>query len=193
MRWFSSDWHLGHGNVIKFSDRPFQSTQEMNSTILKNMYAPLKKGDILYYLGDLSWSKSAYERAFDELPDGVTFVWILGNHDKRDWSQFKSRVEIITDLKEIKIGNNPITLCHYPMLTWNKSHFNSWMLYGHHHKKGHGDAGIVEKTVGKMLNINCEFNDYKPYSESDIIRIMNAKPDNWDYIKEEERCSYQKR
>ena len=185
MKYFSSDWHLGHGSVIKFSNRPFQSTQEMNDTILKNMYAPLKKGDILYYLGDLSWSKSGYNRVFDELPEGVTFVWILGNHDKKEWKAYKGRVQEITDFKEIKIGQQSVTLCHYPMLTWNKSHYNSWQLYGHHHNNSHGFEQIDNKTMGKMLNVNCEFNDYKPYSERDIIKIMENKPDNWDYIKEE--------
>ena len=184
MKWFSSDWHLGHGNVIKFSDRPFASVQEMNTTILKNMYAPLKKGDILYYLGDLSWSKSAYERAFDELPEGVEFVWILGNHDKKQWKQFKHLATSVADFKEINISGTLVTLCHYPMLTWNKSHYNSWMLFGHHHNKSHGTHEIEQRTMGKMLNVNCEFNDYKPYSEMDLARIMAEKPNNWDYIED---------
>ena len=185
MKYFSSDWHLGHGGVIKFSDRPFVSTQEMNSTILKNMYSVLKKGDILYYLGDLAWSKSAYYRAFDELPDGVDFVWVLGNHDKKEWKQFEHRATQVVDLKEIYIGKNPVTLCHYPMLTWNKSHYNAWMLYGHHHANSHGCNQIKEKSIGKMLNVNCEFNNYMPYSENDIIKIMEKKPNNWDYINKE--------
>jgi hypothetical protein len=34
-----------------------------------------------------------------------------------------------------------------------------------------------------MLNVNLEFNNFMPYSEIDIKRIMESKPDNWDYIK----------
>lgn len=26
-----------------------------------------------------------------------------------------------------------ITLCHYSMRSWNKSHYASWCLFGHHH------------------------------------------------------------
>lgn len=183
MKWFSSDWHLGHGNVIKFSERPFQSVQEMDDTILENMFSKLNRGDIFYFLGDLSWSKPSYEKAFRSIPDGVDFHWILGNHDNKGWKQYKTKTASISNFKEIKIGNNPVTLCHYPMLTWNKSHYNAWMLFGHHHNKSHGFEHILEKTVGKMLNVNCEFNDYKPYSELDVIRIMEQNTDNWDLIK----------
>jgi calcineurin-like phosphoesterase family protein len=185
MKYWSSDWHLGHGNVIRFLDRPFESVQEMNDTILKNMFSPLKKGDEFFFLGDLSWSKSAYQRVFDELPSGVSFHWLLGNHDLKEYKKWEFYCTSISELKHIKVKGITIALCHYPMVTWNKSHFNSYMLFGHHHAKGHGIQNLQQHTEGKMLNVNCEFNDYKPYSENDIIRIMENKPNNWDLIEKD--------
>ena len=183
MKWFSSDWHLGHANVIRFSDRPFKSVEEMNKEIIRRMFAPMKKGDDLYLLGDLSWSEEGYEMIFAEADrKGVNIHWILGNHDQKEYRKYRNRVKSITDYREIKVQGHSVTLCHYPMLTWNKSHFDAWMLFGHHHTSGHGDSKIKELTKGKMLNVNCEFNDYKPYSENDIIRIMESRPHNWDFI-----------
>jgi calcineurin-like phosphoesterase family protein len=81
MWYFSSDWHLGHENVIRFSKRPFSSVEQMDSAIIKNMTSPLKRGDEFFFLGDLSWNIPVGERFFYSLPEGVQFHWILGNHD----------------------------------------------------------------------------------------------------------------
>lgn len=31
MIWFTSDTHFGHENVLKFTDRPWETIQQMNS------------------------------------------------------------------------------------------------------------------------------------------------------------------
>jgi calcineurin-like phosphoesterase family protein len=59
MKYFSSDWHLFHRNVIKFSDRPFKTLDEMNQEIIRRAFSKLKAGDSLYLLGDISWNEEA--------------------------------------------------------------------------------------------------------------------------------------
>ncbi len=154
----------------------------MNEKIIANILSVVKSGDEIYHLGDLASKRYYLDHFFDRLPFDVKFHWIIGNHD-RGWENFKKRCTSTSFLKDIKVNGNPITLCHYPMLTWNKSHYGAWMLYGHHHKNSHGSKEIEKLARGKMLNVNVEFNDYKPYSEKDIENIMNGKPDNWDLIK----------
>jgi len=34
--WFTSDYHLGHANIIKYCNRPFKGIDQMNSTIIRN-------------------------------------------------------------------------------------------------------------------------------------------------------------
>lgn len=183
MKWFTSDWHLGHENVMRFSDRPFGSINEMNEKIINNMLEACQPGDELFFLGDLAWRRYAFDAFFERWPKNVNFHWILGNHDK-NWQPFKKQCASIGDMKKTKIGdNNVVIMCHYPMLTWDRSHYNSWQLFGHHHQQSHGTAELDKMTNGKMLNVNLEWNDFKPYSETDIIRIMRTKPDNWDLIK----------
>lgn len=183
MIYITSDFHLDHTNVLKFSKRPFSSIEEMNRTIIKNILDVIKPGDIFYFLGDLAWSKKAYEDFFARWPRNVEFHWVLGNHDKKAWKQYKHHTTSVTDIKEIYIEKNPITLCHYPMLTWNKSHYNAFMLFGHHHENSHGTDQLDKLACGKMLNVNVEFHDYKPWSEKEILEYMNKRADNWDLIK----------
>lgn len=176
MKYFSSDWHLSHDKVIGFSNRPFSSIRKMDETILRNMLSPLKKGDIFYFLGDLSLDRDITKRVLDSIPKGVTFVWILGNHDKV--VTVNNNIEI-TRMKEIKIGKKCVTLCHYPMKLWNKSQHNSWQLFGHIHK---GETFRQFPINGKMLNVNCEYHNYKPWTEMEITQYMENMPDNFDYL-----------
>jgi calcineurin-like phosphoesterase family protein len=50
--WFTSDFHLGHRNIIRYCNRPFDSTDDMDATILANLNKKVGENDILYFLGD---------------------------------------------------------------------------------------------------------------------------------------------
>jgi len=182
VKYFTSDWHLSHESIIKFSKRPFGSIEEMDDAIIKNVLSVLKDGDSIYFLGDLSWRAEATFKFFNQLSGGVSFFWILGNHDK-GWQKYKNRCASVNQTMETKIRGNNVFLCHYPMVSWNKSHYNSWQLFGHHHKHMDTEKQLDEIIQGKMLNVNLEFNDFKMFSEDDVYEIMMRKKDNWDLIK----------
>ena len=173
---------IGHANVINYSERPYDDINQMNDSIINMVVKTVKAGDEIYFLGDLGKSKEVIKRFFNLLPRNVAFHWIKGNHDKKLYNCVSDRLASLSEIKEVSLNKHKVILCHYPMVTWNQSHRNSWMLYGHHHKNGHGIKGLAERTTGKMLNVNLEFNNCKMYSEIDIIHIMKAMGDNWDYI-----------
>lgn len=195
MKWFSSDWHLGHSKTIEMGSRPFKDVEEMDNKIIENMFVDVKRGDDFYFLGDMAWNVANIIRVLEvAAKKKIRFHWILGNHDFRFVKQFQGKIKqynqlnSMHDMFEVKLtdkeGNHyPTILCHYPMLTWNKSHYNSFLLFGHHHRKTHKAEEIAKfEQNGKMLNVCCEFHDYKPVNELDIIEIMSKRPNNWDYI-----------
>jgi len=53
MIFFTADQHLGHRGIISMQNRPFDSIEEMNRTILTNYNAVVHKDDTVYILGDV--------------------------------------------------------------------------------------------------------------------------------------------
>lgn len=186
MDWFFSDTHFGHEYAFKLRNRDsvISDFKEFESFIINNILSPLKAGDNLYCLGDLSFKYNEVLKNFlDKLAElKVNFHWIEGNHDKKIYSH--KAIVYKGAIKDIKIEDQYITLCHYPMYIWNKSHRNSWQLFGHIHKNDFTDKTFPYENLGKQLNVNIEFHDFKPYSFLEIKEIMNTKKDNFDLIKE---------
>ena len=84
MKWFSSDWHLSHAGVIRMSNRPFSSVEEMDETIIQNTLSKLKKGDDLYLLGDISMKREPTIAALKRLKEArINAHIVIGNHDAK--------------------------------------------------------------------------------------------------------------
>ncbi|UTY40724.1 hypothetical protein NMU03_08205 [Allocoprobacillus halotolerans] len=54
MIYFTSDLHLGHENIIRLNDRPFENVEDMNRVLIQNWNSFVKKNDFIYILGDLT-------------------------------------------------------------------------------------------------------------------------------------------
>ena len=147
--------------------------------MIEKFNSKVGKKDLTYFLGDFSWSAPA--QFLDRL--NGEFVFIRGNHDKQRISHPKI-LKWVDGYQDIKVPVSPedaqkITLCHYPMRTWNCSHYNAWELYGHHHTKT--DFG------GKTLNCSVDNLDYNPISLSELIEYMSKRENNWDFLNKYEK------
>lgn len=174
MKWFTADFHLSHKNIIKYCDRPFKNVEEMNATILDNLFKSVNRGDTLYFLGDLTFDKKIANNFFNVLKD-IEIHFIIGNHDSSQVIKIvQDRCTSVSQIKNIRIEEQSITLCHYAMRVWHKSHFNSWQLYGHSHGNLSG--------IGKQYDVGVDYNNFSPVSFETLKEIMDPKEDNFNYI-----------
>lgn len=132
MIYFISDIHFYHENILKFEHRPFENVEEMNEYYIKVWNNKVKKGDIVYYLGDFSFSKSIEEneKLLSRL-NGQKFL-IKGNHDHSVVYKAKGW-QGVYDYLEKEIDGKFVCMFHYPIAVWNRKHHGAKLLFGHIH------------------------------------------------------------
>ena len=154
----------------------------MDERIIENWNSVVKESDTVYHTGDFAWCNHAeYSRRLN----GNLYL-VKGNHDYKSNKFYieKCKFNSIIHISDLKIDKMPLTLCHYPMLEWNKSHFNSWHLYSHPHG-GRITLKVGNERVrigGKMHDVSVDNNNFTPIEWEDIRVMMKEKPDNINYI-----------
>jgi len=81
MRYFTSDLHLGHRNIVDYARRPFRDTDEMAEHLIGRWHATVTDRDEVWVLGDLVMGRLDQTMALlDRLPGQV--ILVPGNHDR---------------------------------------------------------------------------------------------------------------
>lgn len=167
--WFTADHHFGHKGIIKYSNRPFANVDEMNESLIDRWNAVVKKGDRVYYLGDLSFLPRPITDVIVNRLNGQIY-FIKGNHDKMSNDFYTTNFVTVDDLKEIYVGAQKIVLCHYAMLVWNGSHHGAWMLHGHSHGSLHVDRTAKRMDVGVDA-----VPGYRPIEFAEVRKILDQR------------------
>lgn len=154
MNYYISDLHFGHGNIIKFDQRPFATVEEMTHVLIRNWNSTVTNQDTVYILGDFCWGKEPdWIGILDKL--NVNKVLIRGNHDLKNMSvNLKSKFADIKDYKEIDDNGRTVIMCHYPILAYKHSFDpNTFMLFGHVHNNTR-ESHLITQFI-KQIRQNC--------------------------------------
>ena len=175
--WFTSDLHLDHANIINICKRPFANVQAMNDTFINNFNSKVQDNDLVYMLGDIGMGRASRTLSFVKQLKGVKIL-VRGNHDHEDLFVYEKDVWYdVVALEEIrinKVSNREIeklcelTLCHYPLSSWNKSHYGSINLHGHSH-------GFRSNT-NQQLDVGVDPNGYFPLSIIEVLDKLRDLP-----------------
>ena len=78
---FTADSHLMHRNIIKYTGRPFTTTEEHDEQLIINWNECVpEKGDI-YHIGDIAFGSTSDVRKLLARLNGTIYL-IRGNHDR---------------------------------------------------------------------------------------------------------------
>ncbi|MBP0973978.1 MAG: metallophosphoesterase [Oscillospiraceae bacterium] len=168
MKYYISDLHLGHQNVLRFDSRPFETLDEMHSEVIRRWNAAVSPEDEVYILGDFAWKNSVGDEVFSQLT-GRKYL-ILGNHDKpspllRDTCVWIKEYAVIED------AGIMVVLNHYPIANWYGQFRGAVHLYGHVHNNP--DAALFRQYLELLrengmpaaaYNVGCmmPYMDYTP-------------------------------
>jgi len=160
----TADLHLGHDNIRKHTNRPWQTCEEMDSALIGNWNSLIGKRDTVYIVGDFAWKN--HNRYLGGLNGSK--ILILGNHDKMSQDYLRNFTEVHSLLRRTLHGRD-VTFCHYCMATWGSSCHGSWHLYGHSHGR------ILEYDDSYKMDVGVDVWGYAPVSWDTIERKMSLK------------------
>jgi len=177
---FISDFHFNHNRDFIFNKRGFTSIEEHDEKLIENFNSKVGIEDVTYFIGDFVFGRKSINDYIYRL--NGKFHFIKGNHDKTEdniMEDYSTKILSYTKgMLDIFINKQPITLCHFPMLRWEKSHFGAWHLFGHLHS----DWCPVD---GKVMNVSVDALKNFPVSWDEVARYMNTRAVNPDFIKKE--------
>ena len=161
-KWFISDTHFSHTNIIRYTGRPFQSVNEMNEQLIENWNALVEPQDTVFFLGDFGLGTTDFLTNLCASLHGNK-ICIRGNHDGTPAKMHMIGFSLVLESAFIKMGRHLVELIHMPSYP-APSHFQ---LHGHVHEKR------PNKLVDHQLNLCVEVWDYKPVSEKTLIGLLD--------------------
>lgn len=200
MIFFSSDQHFWHRNVLQYSNRPFQSIEEMNEVLVYNWNTIVSPDDTIYCLGDFSLAFRSVELYTSRLFGKKNLV--LGNHDMAHSYHRRSRdpenrakwIEnyvnngwiVLPEQTTLEHNGTTYNLCHHPYTFDNSStpqayddKYANWrpvdngnvLLCGHVHNSW---KTKVSQKGTLMINVGVDVWDYHPVSMSEIENLIKS-------------------
>lgn len=162
--WFISDLHLGHENVLKFTNydgskmRPMDTLDEMHQAIFDSWAETVKPGDKVYVLGDVAFGKVGMEAMLlmKRLPGRKRLV--LGNHDGFQHMVYGKVFDELYGLKNI----NGLWLSHAPIHRQSIAGRNAiGNIHGHLHNNVVGEPGYFNASVERI--------NYTPIHRDEVV------------------------
>ena len=194
MRFFTSDTHFGHANIIKYCDRPFRDVPHMNEVLIENWNRVVGPDDEVFHLGDVAlgpWDQ--WDGLLSRLNGFKTLV--IGNHDRifagesekkreRFYPHYAEWFDVMTDkVENFRLSDGTmVNMSHFPYDgdSHGEDRYNEFrlpdegktLIHGHTHLNqivSRSEAGTLQVHVG------MDAFDYHPVSEEQVIALIQAQ------------------
>lgn len=186
-RWFCSDHHLGHWNILQYAKRPFTSLPEMHDALVTLHNEVVKPQDHVSFLGDVTLKRGGrldreWLTAEIRRYNGHKRLY-LGNHD-----HFPIKAYLEAGFEKIYAtwrSEEGFICSHFPLHPRSLSTATA-NVHGHIHqapefepvrfeewKRDNGN--VVPARVVPYVNVSLEAINYKPIHLDEIMqRIRRA-------------------
>lgn len=159
-----SDPHFNHKNVIRYSNRPFEDTEDMKESLIQRFNEVVKPTDAVFILGDFGFgTKEELSEIVSRLNGYKTLI--MGNHDwpkPRKWW----------------LGTGFDEVSKHPILIQNKfllSHHPLTVVEGMPYVNVHGHIHQNPAPTRMHFNVSVEQTDYKPVNLKAIEKEIKKR------------------
>lgn len=171
-RFWTSDLHFQHGNMLKYCNRPFKSVDRMDEVLIKNINSRAhNKKDVVIHLGDFMCYGSERGNYFGKKKESFyldqiipRFINIEGNHDSNN-GVLSIADEIIT-----QVGPYKVSASHHPSMV-NPKNKLPIHLCGHVH--GLWKYYFDKKNNILNINVGVDVWNYQLVSDNELINFIS--------------------
>ena len=176
MIYFSSDLHIWHKNAIVYTNRPFETVEEMNAKLVKSWNRTVHQNDEIYILGDVTMVRPGRAMEIISRLKGRKYL-LMGNHDyfarQKQFDPAACGIEWVQMYYELHWQNRTFVLCHYPFVAWNKDSHGSYNLHGHLHSPV--EYNLANRENGRrQFDVGVDANDFKPVCIEEIVAFFEG-------------------
>lgn len=197
--YFTSDWHLGHENIIKYSKRPFENADHMDRVIINNYNSTVGPLDVCYFVGDVGFCGYEKMKNYISKLNGIKIL-ILGNHDRGTNAMHNIGFHAVMNGAVLWIAKQRVTISHCPLYDVKRedtsqmrgaTELDNWHgvnrptykeqysfkdegqfhLHGHIHSP---NSGKSVKILDRQYDVGVDANNYRPVNIS-VIESWIAK------------------
>ena len=200
MRFFTSDHHFGHQNILKFmSDtRKFANTDRMGEVLVKNWNAAIGHEDEVFVLGDFAYKEREFQNIMPRL-NGKKWL-VVGNHDPhfktvakgdllsaRGYLRALGFEDVFLNASIEISGIGKVMLSHFPYWPAKPEETPAYdlryeelrplrgehvlLMHGHVHSK----TIAIKDDNGLMLDIGVDAWGMRPVSENEIVELYTLE------------------
>jgi calcineurin-like phosphoesterase family protein len=189
MRWWTSDLHLGHQNIIRYCARPFASVEAMDDGLIDRWNQVVDPADEVWLLGDVAMGGVAAHLPLVKLLAGRKIL-VPGNHDAC-WSGRSKDVERWTEayleagFAEVvqgpvaaEVAGREVLVDHFPYRGDSKEQDRflehrpvdqgRWILHGHVHERW--------LQAGRQINVGVDAWGGRPAAEHEVGALIARGP-----------------
>lgn len=167
MNYYTADNHFSHQNIIKYTNRPFDSYKGMNASMISRWNGVVKEDDIVYVLGDVFLGNHPDELKGILKRLNGTKILILGNHDLlTPWQYVECGFQSVHTYLQVMLSNNKKAhLMHDPAPSICFP--EDVVLVGHVHN--------LFLKIKNVINVGVDQWNLTPVSEKLIIELLNGE------------------
>ena len=189
-RWWTSDHHFGHANIIRYCARPFTDADAMNRAMVDRWNDVVDESDEVWILGDIVMGQLAVNLSAHVWRLKGRKILVPGNHDTC-WRHRKNGptqviayfdlggiARIVDSPKPVTLAGQRVQVNHFPyaldsrydlkFMEHRPKDEGGWLLHGHIHEKW--------RQNGRQINVGVDAWDFAPVSEDTLCEVIRSGP-----------------
>lgn len=166
MIYYIGDTHFGDKRVMELAGRPYSSTMEMDNDIIRKWNDRVCDNDTVYVLGDFAIDDVSAQ-VIEKLRGRK--ILLLGNHDEVLSLETLHKFDCVKTIDTIDDCKRSVCLCHYPLLSYNRSVYGGYHVFGHIHNNHNDKAYSLQAQLPNSFNCSADVVGFKPRTLNELI------------------------